>query len=95
MEIFLRILGYSEFAIGLGEDWDLCIKLAEVTEFSRINQSLYQYRVRGSSITNQSDIRFKGSQTLTVINANLKKMGLPSAVLLDPENNPHSIGYAQ
>ena len=80
---------------GYGEDWDLCIKLAEVTEFSRINQSLYQYRVRGSSITNQSDIRFKGSQTLTVINANLKKMGLPSAVLLDPENNPHSIGYAQ
>ncbi len=77
-----------------GEDWDLCLKLAEVTEFDRVDKVLYQYRVRGASITNASNFIFKADQTLMIIETCLRNIGMTNVKPFSiTGNNPHEIGF--
>ena len=76
-----------------GEDWDLCLKLAEVADFDRVLNPLYCYRVRSSSITNSNDSHFKRTQTQNIILNWLKYLNLSYKLISVDDKNPHSIGY--
>ena len=76
-----------------GEDWDLCLKLAEVSNFDRVPNRLYCYRVRSSSITNASDFNFKKNQTNNIATNWIKYLNLPYKLISIDNKNPHSIGY--
>lgn len=76
-----------------GEDWDLCLKLAEVADFDRVLNPLYCYRVRSSSITNSNDSHFKRTQTQNIIINWLKYLNLSYKLISIDDKNPHSIGY--
>jgi glycosyltransferase involved in cell wall biosynthesis len=84
-----EILNYT-----YGEDWDLCMKLAEVCDFDRVPSVLYKYRVRGSSITNSNLLSNKFDKTKSVIEANIRYHGFVNykIVQINPED-PHSIGF--
>lgn len=76
-----------------GEDWDLCLKLAEVADFDRVLTPLYCYRVRSTSITNSNDSHFKRTQTQNIILNWLKYLNLSYKLISVDDKNPHSIGY--
>jgi glycosyltransferase involved in cell wall biosynthesis len=76
-----------------GEDWDLCLKLAEVSEFDRILSPLYCYRVRSDSITNSNDFIFKRDQTKSVISRWINYLNLSYKMIATDKNNPHAFGY--
>jgi glycosyltransferase involved in cell wall biosynthesis len=77
-----------------GEDWDLCLKLAEVTDFSRITNSLYEYRVRDNSITNSNNFEFKFNQTKLMIQNWLKILNFNNLKIIQRDkSNPSSVGY--
>lgn len=58
-----------------GEDWDFCLRLAEVTEFDRIERPLYKYRIRSGGITLQSSLAFKAAQARSVADKWLTRLG--------------------
>jgi len=76
-----------------GEDWDLCLKLAEVSNFARVNETSYQYRIRSTSITNNSNIDFKLNQTLLIANSWMKYLNFNLKAFAISEQNSHQIGF--
>ena len=75
-----------------GEDWDLGLKIAEFTDFARVNKVLYQYHPRKDSVTNTLDVEDKTEKTLKIINSHLKHHGIArKAILTNPTDDPHSI----
>ena len=62
-------------SLRFGEDWDFCLRLAEVTEFERIERPLYKYRIRNSGITMQSSLAFKAMQARSVAEKWLCRLG--------------------
>ncbi|WP_265277851.1 glycosyltransferase family 2 protein [Nostoc sp. KVJ3] len=58
------------------EEYDLCLKLSEVTEFYHIAQPLYYYRRHSGNLTNQQFEPIRWSQK--AINNALKRRGLDS-----------------
>jgi chondroitin synthase len=78
-----------------GEDWDLCLKISEVTNFSRVKKSLYQYRVRATSITNNSNFEFKSNQTLMVINNTLSRHNFNLKAIRLSLKEPHKFGITK
>jgi chondroitin synthase len=76
-----------------GEDWDFCLKLAEVADFDRVLKPLYCYRMRSTSITNANDVVFKSTQTQNIIIKWIKYLNLSYKLISIDQNNPHSIGY--
>lgn len=77
-----------------GEDWDLCIKLAEVCDYDRIPSVLYKYRVRGSGITNTESFSEKFNQTKSIIENNMQWFDfLDYKVIQRNPNDPHSVGF--
>src|SRR4028118_441985 len=51
-----QVGGFDE-ACAYAEDYDLCLRLSEVTQVRHINKPLYYYRSHQSNITNQHQIR--------------------------------------
>lgn len=82
-------------SIFYGEDWDLCLKLAEVCEFSRVEKPLYKYRVRNSSITRTNNMTKLAEQTLLIANKMLKRRGVAGINVYStyPEKFPHRLCY--
>ena len=79
-----------------GEDWDLCIKLAEVANFDRTTDILYRYRVRSKGITNTVDVNFKWEQTKEVASKALERSGFHHFEVVHYDKaNPHAIGYVK
>lgn len=77
-----------------GEDWDLCLKLAEVCDFDRIDQELYMYRINQSGITNSNGFEFKFNQTAAIAKAWANRLGFVDIKVINVDRgNPHSIGY--
>jgi glycosyltransferase involved in cell wall biosynthesis len=76
-----------------GEDWDLCLKLAEVSDFDRVLKPLYCYRVRSSSITNTSNFDFKFSQTKNIAFRWIRHLKFSYKIINIDAKNPHAIGY--
>lgn len=59
----------------LAEDYDLCLRLSEVTQIVQIEQPLYYYRVHGDSLSLQQEVeQIRTSQR--AINNALKRRGL-------------------
>jgi len=54
--VYDQVGGISE-SIEMAEDYDLCLKLSEVTEFRHLRKPLYQYRTHPESLSRQ--YRFK------------------------------------
>jgi glycosyltransferase involved in cell wall biosynthesis len=54
----LRRIGGYRFA-GIGEDWDMCLRLGEITRFANLSQLCYYYRLHGrnASATHQHFIQ--------------------------------------
>ena len=76
------------------EDWDLCLKIAEVTDFEYIIKPLYCYRIRSGSITTSTNFNFKFNQTKKMLLNWIKYLHLPfSDIVGVDDSNPHAIGY--
>jgi chondroitin synthase len=78
-----------------GEDWDLCLKLSEVTEFARVDKPLYRYRVRSTSITRSNNNRALAKQTRLIARSILKRRAI-EGIGVDstyPDTHPHMLGY--
>lgn len=82
-------------SIFYGEDWDLCLKLVEVCEFTRIDESLYKYRVRSTSITRTNSNKRLAEQTLLIARGMLKRRGIDGIYVYStyPESHPHRLCY--
>jgi chondroitin synthase len=78
-----------------GEDWDLCLKLAEVTDFARIPSKLYKYRLRKSSITRANHHDALIAQTLTVARSLLRRQKIGGIDVFSVGNNLHRIAYEE
>src|SRR2546423_9871280 len=50
---FDAVGGYDESFVS-AEDYDLCLKLSEITQFAHIQRPLYLYRVHRQSMSQQS-----------------------------------------
>jgi len=88
--------GLALKSLGYGEDWDLCLMLAEVSQFARIPQPLYKYRVRSSGITQSSSHEYKAAQTKLVIQRWLNRLGRSDlTVVSTSRTNPSSIGFVK
>ncbi len=82
--------------LGYGEDWDLCLMLAEVSAFARIPKPLYKYRVRSSGITQSSGYEYKASQTRWVMRRWLDRLGRSDLdVVSTSPTNPSAIGFVK
>jgi glycosyltransferase involved in cell wall biosynthesis/GR25 family glycosyltransferase involved in LPS biosynthesis len=80
--------------LGYGEDWDLCLMLAEVSGFTRIPKPLYKYRVRSSGITQSSAHDYKASQTRWVVQRWVDRLGRRDLeVVSTSRTNPSAIGF--
>jgi glycosyltransferase involved in cell wall biosynthesis len=47
-------IGGFDYTIPSAEDYDLCLKLSEITEFYHLQQSLYYYRQHAASVSSQN-----------------------------------------
>jgi glycosyltransferase involved in cell wall biosynthesis/GR25 family glycosyltransferase involved in LPS biosynthesis len=82
--------------LGYGEDWDLCLMLAEVSRFTRISKPLYRYRMRSTGITQSSRHEYKASQTRWVVRRWLDRLGRHDLeVISTSETNPSAIGFVR
>ncbi|HIE53858.1 MAG TPA: glycosyltransferase [Chromatiaceae bacterium] len=73
-EVYNEVGGIDE-SIDMAEDYDLCLKLSEVTEFRHIRKPLYQYRCHAESLSRQ--FRYKQIEwAKTVVEHALKRRGL-------------------
>jgi glycosyltransferase involved in cell wall biosynthesis len=80
--------------LAYGEDWDLCLMLAEVSQFTRVAKPLYKYRVRSSGITQSSKYEFKASQTRLVVRRVLDRLGRNDLeVVSTSSTNPSAVGF--
>jgi hypothetical protein len=69
------------------EDWDLLFKLEEATSVHRIDEPLYMYRQRSSSVSNTPRAYHRGARALALYRAYLRRRridqpNLPQAALL-------------
>jgi glycosyltransferase involved in cell wall biosynthesis len=77
-----------------GEDWDLCIKLAEVCDFDRVPFVLYKYRINHSGITNSESTLEKFKQSKYILENNLLANNfLQFEIININPNSPHSFGF--
>ena len=77
-----------------GEDWDFCLRLAEVAEFDRVDLPLYRYRIRASGITLQSTLAFKAAQARSVATKWLGVLGRTDLrAITAHESQPSRIDY--
>lgn len=66
------------------EDYDLCLKLSEITNFKHLAKPLYRYRYHGQSLSRQQ--RFKQIEcSRTAVTKALKRRGLANRFELDVE----------
>lgn len=80
--------------LGYGEDWDLCLMLAEVSGFTRIPKPLYRYRMRSSGITQSSAHDYKASQTRWVVQRWLERLGRHDLEVISTSGtNPSAVGF--
>ena len=72
--VYDQVGGIDE-TIDMAEDYDLCLKLSEVTEFRHIRKPLYQYRCHPASLSRQ--FRYKQIECAkTVVEHALERRGL-------------------
>ncbi|MGB6301692.1 MAG: glycosyltransferase [Rivularia sp. (in: cyanobacteria)] len=74
-------VGGVDDSFDYGEDYDLCLKLSEITEVYHIAKSLYYYRRHDNNVTNDDFKNIYWSQK--AINDALKRRGLDSNYELD------------
>ena len=74
-------VGGVDDSFDYGEDYDLCLKLSEVTEVYHIAKSLYYYRRHSGNVTNDDFINIYWSQK--AINDALKRRSLDEDYELD------------
>jgi len=81
--VYEQVGGIDE-SVKYAPDYDLCLKLAEVTQVKHINQPLYYYRNHSESITQQQQLTvIRYSQN--IINKALLRRGLSSSFSLKVE----------
>ena len=66
------------------EDYDLCLKLSEITNFKHLAKALYRYRIHGQSLSHQQ--RFKQIEcSRKAVSRALERRGLADRFELDVE----------
>ncbi len=50
-------VGGIDDTLGPAEDYDLCLKLSEITEFKHLAKPLYRYRIHGRNLSQQQRIK--------------------------------------
>ena len=83
--------------IRYGEDWDLCLRLVSVSNFIRLEEPLYRYRLNGSSITRTHTNNELADQHRYVATKLLQRLGCHNyeVVSIDVDRDPHLIGYVK
>ena len=66
--------GSSTIRHATAEDYDLCLKLSEVTEFHHLQKPLYYYRVHSHSVSKQQRLEQIDASARAIRNA-LKRAG--------------------
>jgi glycosyltransferase involved in cell wall biosynthesis len=73
-QVFEQVGGFDE-ACAYAEDYDLCLRLSEVTQIRHINKPLYYYRCHQANITNQHQIR-QAQDSCKAIGRALERRGI-------------------
>lgn len=73
-EIYDRVGGFDPFFESV-EDYDLCLKISEITEVCHLNLPLYYYREHGNQISRTENIKQIYFSQIAINNA-LKRRGL-------------------
>ncbi len=77
-------VGEIDDRLGMAEDYDLCLKLSEITNFKHLARPLYRYRYHGQSLSRQQ--RFKQIEcSRTAVTKALERRGLADRFELDVE----------
>ena len=81
--LFERAGGVNE-SLAYAQDYDLCLKLSELTQIRHLNRPLYLYRVHGQSISQQARVQ-QIYDARDAIRAALKRRGMDDRVDLKVE----------
>jgi filamentous hemagglutinin family protein len=73
-QVFEQVGGFDQ-ACAYAEDYDLCLRLSEITQIRHINKPLYYYRSHQANITNQHQIR-QAQDSCKAIGRALERRGI-------------------
>jgi hypothetical protein len=81
--MFDRVGGVDE-SFNRAPDYDLCLKLSEITQFRHVDKPLYLYRVHDQAVSQQERVA-QIYESRDAINAALKRRGMVDTVELKLE----------
>ena len=88
-EVYDAVGGY-DINLGTAEDYDLCLKLSEVTQIEHIEEPLYYYRWHDDNISTKQHLKQIKCSAIAV-NRALVRRGLSSRIALEVKLNPQYI----
>lgn len=77
-------VGGIDHSLDFVEDYDLCLKLSEVTLIDRVRQPLYHYRIHANSASHQLNLE-QTLRTHTILKQALKRRGMANSHAIDLE----------
>lgn len=85
--VYLQAGGVSQ-AVNFMEDYDLCLRLAELTQFGHIPKPLYYYRHHGGNVSRQNRLR-RSLDTHQMVLQALRRQGLAETHTIELELPAH------